>query len=57
MWATIFFEFWKRKQSETAFVFDMHIAEEEKRSIPQYRGEYIVEEVGNQITVVDDRNE
>lgn len=30
VWATIFFEFWKRKQSEMMFQFDMHVETEEK---------------------------
>jgi anoctamin-10 len=28
VWATIFFEFWKRKQNEMAYELDMHIAKE-----------------------------
>jgi anoctamin-10 len=38
VWATIFFEFWKRKQNEMAYELDMHIAKEMKNKIPQYRG-------------------
>ena len=38
VWATIFFEFWKRKQSETMFIFDMHIETEERVTIPSFKG-------------------
>ena len=38
VWATIFFEFWKRKQNEIAFELDMHITKEEKKRLPQYKG-------------------
>jgi len=28
VWATVFFEYWKRKQNEIAYELDMHIAKE-----------------------------
>ncbi|CAD8086171.1 unnamed protein product [Paramecium sonneborni] len=56
VWATIFFEFWKRKQSETMYNFDMHVAEEQRRWIPQYKGAFIIEDVTHIIEIKDTRN-
>ncbi|CAK71954.1 unnamed protein product (macronuclear) [Paramecium tetraurelia] len=56
VWATIFFEFWKRKQSETMYNFDMHVAKEQRRTIPQYKGSFIIEDVTHTIEIMDTRN-
>ncbi|CAD8077580.1 unnamed protein product [Paramecium primaurelia] len=56
VWATIFFEFWKRKQSETMYNFDMHVAKEQRRRIPQYKGAFIIEDVTHTIEIKDTRN-
>ncbi|CAD8171725.1 unnamed protein product [Paramecium pentaurelia] len=56
VWATIFFEFWKRKQSETMYNFDMHVTKEQRRNIPQYKGSFIIEDVTHTIEIMDTRN-
>jgi anoctamin-10 len=53
VWGTIFFEFWKRKQNELAYELDMHIAKEQKKKIPQYKGEFTIEEVSHEIIMTD----
>ncbi|CAD8137640.1 unnamed protein product [Paramecium pentaurelia] len=51
VWATIFFEFWKRKQSEMMFQFDMHVETEEKQTIPSFKGQFWIEDVTHKIEI------
>lgn len=38
LWATLFLEFWKRKQAETAFVWDVRQLNETEPQRPEFRG-------------------
>lgn len=57
VWATIFFEFWKRKQMETEYELDMHITKEQNKRIPQFKGQFAVEDVTHEIVIVDKRSD
>ncbi|CAD8136075.1 unnamed protein product [Paramecium octaurelia] len=51
VWATIFFEFWKRKQSETMFQFDMHVETEHKKKIQSFQGQFWIDDVTHKIEI------
>jgi anoctamin-10 len=57
VWGTVFFEFWKRKQNELAYELDMHIAKEQRKRIPSYRGQFSIEDVTHEIVIVDKRSQ